>query len=63
VTVRTTSFSFRGGLNQTGSAVAVDPGNLIGALNFEAKVNGGYRRIDGYERFDGRRRPSDATPI
>ena len=24
-------------------------------------INGGYTRIAGYERFDGRTRPSDAT--
>lgn len=31
------------------------------ALNYESGVNGGYRRMDGYERFDGRPKPSDAA--
>jgi hypothetical protein len=31
------------------------------ALNFEADVDGGYRRVAGYERFDGNPAPSDAS--
>jgi hypothetical protein len=33
----------------------------IDALNFEVAIDGGYRRVDGYERFDGRPAPSDAV--
>lgn len=33
---------------------------MIGGLNFEPWINGGYRRIKGFERFDGRPKPSDA---
>ena len=36
------------------------PGALIGGMNYEARPEG-YRRIDGYERFDGRPSPSDRT--
>lgn len=54
-------FGMRGGLDLETPSVTVDPGRLIGAQNYEARVQGGYRRIDGYERFDGRPRPSDAS--
>ena len=33
--------------------LAIPDGALIEALNFEAIAQGGYRRVDGYERFDG----------
>lgn len=31
------------------------------ALNYELEYGGGYRRLGGFERFDGRPRPSDAS--
>lgn len=34
------------------------PGNVRDALNFECAILGGYSRIYGYERFDGRQLPS-----
>lgn len=33
--------------------LAIPDGALIEAINFEAIAQGGYRRVDGYERFDG----------
>lgn len=33
---------------------------MIGGHNMEPWINGGYRRIRGYERYDGRPAPSDA---
>ncbi len=50
----------RGGLDLVSPRLAMQPGALAGALNYEADV-GGYRRCFGYERFDGRLRPSEAT--
>lgn len=50
----------RGGLDLVSPRLAMQPGTLAGALNYEADV-GGYRRCFGYERFDGRLRPSEAT--
>ena len=34
---------------------------VLGAINYELDVRDGYRRIDGYERFDGQNSPSDAS--
>lgn len=54
-------FSFDGGLNLTTPALRVPSGNLVGSLNYEPGVMGGYTRIKGYERFDGRLQPHKAT--
>lgn len=50
-----------GGLDVISGAMNVAPGLLSECLNFE-QVFGkqGYRRIDGYERFDGRAQPHQA---
>lgn len=53
-------YSLEGGLNLVAASLKVKPGELLGCLNFEAKVEGGYRRSAGYERFDGRTLPSQA---
>lgn len=37
------------------------PGTASVAINWEADLNGGFRRIDGYERFSGKSAPSDAN--
>ena len=34
---------------------------VLSAVNYELLSRDGYRRIDGYERFDGQTSPSDAT--
>lgn len=50
--------SLSGGLDLVSGSVGVQPGRVAEALNFEqvfGKV--GYRRVDGYERFDGRPQP------
>ncbi len=51
-----------GGFDQSSSALAVKPGRLVACLNME-EVFGeqGYAFIKGYERFDGRVRPSQAN--
>lgn len=58
--VRQKAIVFQGGLDLVSPTLAIKPGTCIGASNFLSNVNGGYRRIGGYERFDGRPRPSDA---
>jgi hypothetical protein len=52
-------FPLGGGLDLITPAIAQKPGSAIGALNYEPAANG-YRRCDGYERFDGRTSPTDA---
>lgn len=60
--VDTHFIQMRGGLDQVSAATLVKEGFLIDAQNYEIdSVNGGYGRINGYERFDGRTSPS-ATP-
>lgn len=49
-----------GGLDQVTPLMLLKPGSVIDAKNFECSVNGGYTRIAGYERFDGRTSPSTA---
>jgi hypothetical protein len=50
----------RGGLDLVTPALAVTPGFAIGGQNYEVEARG-YRRMSGYERFDGRGRPSEAS--
>lgn len=49
-----------GGMDQVTPTLALKPGVCRRAVNFEVAITGGYSRIEGYERFDGRARPSDA---
>lgn len=51
---------FAGGLDLVSPALSLSPGACIGAINYEPDINGGYRRMAGLERFDGRTRPSEA---
>ena len=62
-TTRTKYFPLGGGLDVVSPALSIDPGRALAMVNYEPWYNGGYRRIDGYERFDGRSKPSDATFI
>ena len=58
---RSTYFPFEGGLNMVDPSLALKPGELVAADNFEIDIRGRYRRIDGYERFDGQTLPSEIT--
>lgn len=53
-------FPLGGGLDLTTPAIATPPGRLIAAENYEGHPRG-YARIDGFERFDGRPKPSEAS--
>ncbi len=59
--VTSDGFQLSGGLDQVSPPLALKPGFVRDALNWECHVNGGYTSIKGYERFDGQDRPSDAT--
>lgn len=52
---------FKGGLNLETASLALQPGMAIDAMNYEPEVGQGYRRMLGYERFDGRPSPSAQT--
>ena len=54
-------FPLRGGLNLSASPLEVWPGALRDSSNYFESTKGGYERIAGYERFDGRSKPSEAT--
>lgn len=41
------------GLDTVSPPLTAQPGALIDALNYEMTSTAGYRRIDGYERYDG----------
>lgn len=56
------SFAYAGGLNLITPHRQLKPGEIIGGFNYEVALGGGYLRMDGIERFDGRApKPSDAT--
>lgn len=60
--VETSYFPFAGGLDMVSAATLIKPGFVFDASNYEIdSINGGYRRINGYERFDGRTSPSSAS--
>jgi hypothetical protein len=54
-------FPFNGGLDLVTPPVEMAPGVLRSASNVEIGINGGYSRLGGYERFDGRAKPSAAV--
>jgi hypothetical protein len=53
--------ALRGGLDLVTPTLSIKPGVTRNAINFEASISGGYTRIAGYERHDGRPNPSDAV--
>lgn len=55
------AFALQGGLDLVSPALSLAPGVLIGCVNYEPDISGGYRRIGGIERLDGRSRPSEAA--
>ena len=59
--LQSTYFPFEGGVNMVDPSLSLEPGELIAADNFEIDIRGRYRRIDGYERFDGQTLPSDVV--
>jgi len=52
---------FDGGLDVETPAWEAAPGSVRDARNYEIAIEGGYQDIQGYERFDGRPAPSDAS--
>lgn len=52
---------FKGGLDLESPALSISPGSLLKGVNYMALSEGGYERIDGYERFSGKPSPSAAV--
>lgn len=59
--VDATYYPMKGGLDLVTPMIARDPGRCLDAQNYEPGVVGGYRRINGFERFDGQTSPTSAT--
>lgn len=53
--------SFRGGIDLASSYIELKNSYALELLNFEARLGGGYRRVEGCERVDGRAAPSAAV--
>ena len=53
-------YHLAGGLNTIQTPLQLQPGELIACLNYECRTLGGYRRFQGYERYDGHPAPSSA---
>lgn len=52
---------FRFGMDLVTPSNQTEPGSLRSAQNVEININGGYTTAQGYERFSGMDRPSDAA--
>lgn len=52
--------AYPGGLDLTTPSLSLQPGALRGCVNYECAQSGGYSRIQGYERYDGKDAPSAA---
>jgi hypothetical protein len=61
VPVRLERIQLRGGLDTQTPQTEIPPGFARAMENFEQSINGGYSRIAGYERFDGRPSPTSAV--
>lgn len=59
--VRTSFVPLAGGEDLVSPALSINPGALMFSENYEPGIVYGYRRIDGFERSDGRPRPSAAS--
>lgn len=57
---QSSTFLLQGGLDLATPPVAAKAGQVIAAVNYEPDVEG-YRRLVGYERFDGRTSPSSGA--
>lgn len=60
MTAKPAYVAFQGGLDQESPAIAIPPGRVLAVKNYEVAPSG-YRRLQGYERFDGRPSPAAAT--
>ena len=59
VEVRQSYIKLDGGIDLVTPALQIPPGVCIDATNFVPEISGGYRRVGGYERYDGHVKPSE----
>jgi hypothetical protein len=59
--VKTEYFALGGGLDLATPPLTMRPGILLEAVNWDIPATGGYRRVPGYERYNGRPAPSSAS--
>lgn len=58
---KTQYYPFAGGIDTETPALSVRSGELVDGFNHEPVTKGGYRRVDGIERFDGHLLASEAV--
>lgn len=63
MSTQVTQAVMQGGLNVVTPWLSLAPGEAVQLDNYEVNDLGRYRRIMGYERFDGRTRPSTTTVV
>ncbi len=54
-------YPLKGGLDLVTPAISISPGKCFDAQNYILEITGGYKRTPGFERFDGRPAPSEAS--
>ena len=55
------AYDFIGGLDVNTPYIKRSSGSLLISLNYEPEPDGGYRLMNGYERFDGQQSPTDTV--
>lgn len=58
---RISYYPLSGGLDYTTAPLFVGPGRALFIKNYACDLNGGYRQLGQYERFDGRTAPSSSS--
>ncbi len=61
VNIKVSYVRFKGGVDQLSPALSIKPGWAANSMNYEPGLIGGYKSIDGFERFSGKSAPSDAV--
>lgn len=61
VPIKQAFVAFKGGLDLETPPLFMASGSIRESQNYECDVLGGYKSVTGYERFDGRPKPSDAA--
>ena len=59
--VQSEFIAFKGGWDDETPPLFISPGVCREVQNYECSLNGGYSRVMGYERHDGRTAPSSAN--